>query len=155
MTSIDVPPYRPRPVSPLGVRTIRGWRLKAYGIAARADTPRPALVYAVWRAAAELLPEPDADGAHGLGFVVAHDARPACFALVDWWVRGYDLYQRYLRAPLDRPDRLRLLTTPTVGCVWELAVVQHEREAWIRHVLRRPAEPDVDGYLADVLTVSP
>lgn len=155
MTSIEVPPYRPRPVRPLGVREVGGWRLKAYGIAARADAPRPALVDAVWRAAAELLPDPGADGVHGLGFVVAHDARPACFALIDWWVRGYDLYQRYLRAPLDRPDRLAVLTTPTVGCVWELAVVQHERDAWIRHVLRRPAEPDVDAYLADVLEVSP
>jgi hypothetical protein len=35
-----------------------------------------------------------------------------------------------------------------VGCVWELAVLEHERAAWVRHMLT-PAEPDLAAYLAD------
>lgn len=84
--------------------------------------------------------------------MVVHDARPACFVLVNWWVRGYDLYQRYFRAPLDRPEQLAAITTPAVGCVWELAVTGHERNAWVRHVLAHPADADVEAYLADAKT---
>ncbi len=34
-----------------------------------------------------------------------------------------------------------------VACVWDLAVMAFEREAWIEFVLK-PAEPDIDAYLA-------
>jgi hypothetical protein len=35
--------------------------------------------------------------------------------------------------------------------VWDLSVVAHERDAWIRHVLASPATPNLDAYLADWL----
>jgi hypothetical protein len=38
-----------------------------------------------------------------------------------------------------------------MGCVWELAIVAHERDAWVRHMLA-PGQPDLDGYLADSLS---
>ena len=38
-----------------------------------------------------------------------------------------------------------------VACVWDLAVMAFEREAWIEFVLK-PAEPDIDAYLAARLT---
>ncbi len=150
-----VPAYRPRPVRLLGVDRNGGWRLKVYGMAAATERPRPRLVDAARTLAAQILPAPGGDGAHGVGFVVAHDARPACFVLVNWWVRGYDLFQRYFRASLEQPEHLSELTTPAVGCVWELAVVGHERDAWVRHVLTSPADADVEAYLADALEVRP
>jgi hypothetical protein len=39
------------------------------------------------------------------------------------------------------------------ACVWELQAIHHEFEAWIHHVLTRPAAPDFAGYLAATLTV--
>lgn len=144
-----IPAYRSRPVQLLGIERTAGWRIKVYGIAATAERPRQQLIDAARKVAAATLPAPDADGAHGVGFVVVHDARPACFVLVNWWVRGYDLFQRYFRSPLQRPEQLEPLTTPAVGCVWELAVTGHERHAWVRHVLTRPADADIEAYLAD------
>jgi hypothetical protein len=41
------------------------------------------------------------------------------------------------------------LGKPWIGCVWELAVLEHERAAWVRHILS-PATPDLDGYLNDL-----
>ena len=60
-----------------------------------------------------------------------------------------DLFQRYFRSPLDRPEQLEPLTTPAVGCVWEFAVTGHERHAWVQHVLTRPADADIEAYLAN------
>jgi hypothetical protein len=31
--------------------------------------------------------------------------------------------------------------------VWELLAVEHERSAWVKHVLTQPGRPDIDGYL--------
>ncbi|WUF40610.1 hypothetical protein OHO28_41960 [Streptomyces europaeiscabiei] len=47
-------------------------------------------------------------------------------------------------APPRHSDR------PWIGCVWELQPIQHERDAWVRHVLA-PEVPDLDAYVADSL----
>jgi hypothetical protein len=36
--------------------------------------------------------------------------------------------------------------TRAIGCVWELEVTDHERRAWLRHVLQRG---DLEAYVAD------
>ena len=36
----------------------------------------------------------------------------------------------------------------TVACVWDLAVIGFEREAWLEAVLSNPRGPDVEAYLA-------
>lgn len=79
----------------------------------------------------------------------AHQARPACFVLLDWWQDGYDLKQRYYTSPLDHPGELVELSGDAVGCVWELEVLLHERAAWIDHVLNSEAD-DFQAYLQDM-----
>jgi hypothetical protein len=36
-------------------------------------------------------------------------------------------------------------------CVWDLHLQSFEREAWIKHILRKPNCPDFDGYLVEQL----
>jgi hypothetical protein len=66
-------------------------------------------------------------------------------------MRTDELYQRGFVAPADQPRLLQPLTTPAIGRMSGLAVLDHERQAWLRNVLDRPAGPDIDAYLADVL----
>ena len=40
------------------------------------------------------------------------------------------------------------------GCVWELGVLEHERSAWVRHMLS-PDKPDLGGYLYDTVANGP
>ena len=110
-------------------------RTKVYGIAAQAELPRAELVEAAVGAL---------DG-EGPGFLIVHDAADHCFALIHWWANGNEVHQRILTAPLDDPTALRPLETPAIGCVWELAVTDFERRAWIEHVLARD---DLAAYLA-------
>ena len=51
-----------------------------------------------------------------------------------------------LSARRDRPAELSDHETSAIGCVWELAVTDHERRAWLRHVLQHG---DFEAYVAD------
>jgi hypothetical protein len=136
-------PYRTRAIRFLGVEEVGDWRLKLYGVAARGEEPRPELIEAARAALPGALP-PDGDG---LGFAIVHEAREFCFVLVDWWENENEVHQRILGAPLDDPAALGPLETTGIGCVWELAVTDFERRAWLEHILAREGGPDVEAYL--------
>jgi hypothetical protein len=143
-------PYRPRTVGFRGVEAVAGWTVKLYGISAHAAGPRAAVMEATLRIAASALPSPPRTAdRYGVGFVVGHDAPARCFALVHWWSEENEIHQRLFSAPADRPEELEPHPSPAIGCVWELSVTDHERRAWLRHVLANPQGPDLDGYLGD------
>jgi hypothetical protein len=121
--------FKARAVSSRGVGRFGGWAIKVYGITAGRGSPRRRLVEAAERLAPEVLPDAPA----GHGFVVVHEAVPACFLAVHWWATPVDLFQRYFRAEHGSPERLVEIESATIGCVWELAVVAHERDAWVQH----------------------
>lgn len=134
--------YQPRPVTAYGVETISGWPTKIYGLAVSGQPSDELVTAARHRAAVVLSSAPEPPSA---AFVIAHQARPACFVLVYWWSTSVDLRLEYFRSPLDTPANLEPLPPSSAGCVWELAVTNHERVAWIHHMLTE--NPDLDGYL--------
>jgi hypothetical protein len=136
-------PHRTRPIRFLGLHDVGDWRIKLYGIAAQGERPRQELVDAT----VAMLPAALPDGG-GLGFAVAHDGGDGCYTLIDWWANENEIHQRLLSAPIDDPAALRPHPTLAIGCVWELAVTDFERRAWLEHVLARDGGPDVDSYLA-------
>ncbi len=142
--------HRARPIRFLEEHRSDGWRLKVYGIAAVAERPRAALVDAAKALTPACLPAATASAGeaarYGAGFVVVHDAADFGFVLFDWWSGENELHQRLFSCPLDRPAALAPHPSPAVGCVWELAVIDFERRAWLRHVLANPAGPDLVGY---------
>jgi hypothetical protein len=135
----------------IGVSDLCGWKIKTYGIAG-GSRPRAALLTAASQVATGTLPaRPDLDGAFGLGFLIVHDATDGCLALVHWWVRPDELHQRVFAAAPEQPRSLAPPPTASIGHLPELAIIEHERQALLRHVLERPAGPDLDAYLTDVL----
>jgi hypothetical protein len=141
-----------RPISFLTTHDIDGWKIKTY----RSALLGAELMSAARRRAAEALPpRPDRVGAFGVGFLIVHQTAGSCFALVDWWVREDELHQRVFAASPEHPAAFEPLPTPIVGCVPALGVVDHERQAWLRHVLANPAGPDIDAYLADTYAAYP
>jgi len=146
--------YEPRAVSDLGTFESGEWRLKLAGISYRDDRPRPALVEAALRSASKVLPEPAITPTrYGVGFVGIHDGRGACFCFVDWWEEENELHHHTFLAPPEAPASLAETTgTGFIACAWDLAVVSHERQAWIDHVLANPRGPDVDAYLRQRLS---
>lgn len=145
--------YAPRPVARLGIEERAGWRLKVYGIAHGREEPRRELVAAALAAADARLPAPPVTRSrYGVGFVGVHDGRGGNFVFVDWWGQENELHHHVLFSSSDVPAELRgAVDGDPIACVWDLAVVAHERCAWIAHVLA-PERPDLDAYLEDFVT---
>jgi hypothetical protein len=146
-------PYATRSVRCLDLLMFDGWRLKLYGIAYRGERPAQALVDAAIAAAHERLPRPAVShDRYGVGFVGAHDGRGANFVFVDWWATEDELHHHTWLSRKEEPAGLRP-TGPDdlTACAWDLAVIGHERTAWVRHVLARAPGPDLDAYLGDRL----
>jgi hypothetical protein len=145
--------YRPRRVLSRGVRATDGWRLKTYMIVYGDSTPdwnRFEDGIAAARSLSLWLPEPPArPGRFGLGFVIGHQGRSSDYLVLKWWDNENELPGRVLihdripHAPW-RPARIG-----EDVCVWDIAVIWHERNVFIRTVLARTGEPDAEAYLAD------
>lgn len=89
---------------------------------------------------------------YGTGSLVVHRGREAYFAVLDWWTGENMLRHHVWTAPLAPPHTFESLDKSDLAmCVWELAVIQHERSAWLRHVLTPEGRADVAAYEADVL----
>jgi hypothetical protein len=87
------------------------------------------------------------------GFLVLHHGEEAMWLLVDWWVEDI-LHQRLFYAPKDNVDSFQIgPPNHEMACVWELLVVSHERDAWVRHTMMDPANADFSAYLSDTLTI--
>lgn len=111
-------------------------------------------------AAFGLLPEllPEMDGTPPAGFVVLHRGGDgAAYLNAYTWVwdnvlhmRGAVAAQAVLGCPDEDPTHFMPLGRPWIGCVWELPPIQHERDAWVRHMLM-PDVANLDGYLGDTM----
>jgi hypothetical protein len=130
--------YQPRRVSFLG----REGRLKHYGIAYAGEAPRAELAAATRRAAEQAVPR----GAYG--FTIAHDAATAGLAVVYWWANENEIHKHVFAAPLGDPGALEPADGTAMACVWELEVIDFERQAWLEDVLKAG---DPDRYLERAL----
>ncbi|HEX4418223.1 MAG TPA: hypothetical protein VH165_10015 [Kofleriaceae bacterium] len=142
-------PHQTRPIRFVRTEPISDWRVKLYTIATHGEVARPALLDEVLRRAPGVFPAPaTAGGRHGLGFIIAHDAKTASIAIYYWWQSFNELHQRVYVGPKDDPRAMTQLAEQTAGCVWELEIVDFERRAWLADVLANPGGPDVERYLA-------
>lgn len=150
------------PEAPVGRRPIRfleewrheEWRIKVYGIRhGGPERPDPDLVARAKDVARRALPLPAVTPArYGVGFLGVHQGRGADFVFVDWWEEENELrHALHLTPPGRRGELVPAWPGAPVACVWDLRLMAHERDAWVRHVLRDPAGPDLDAYLADRL----
>jgi hypothetical protein len=141
-------PYKPRHVRFIRREDVAGWQLKLYGIALNGKEPDPPFVEATRDLAASILPQPPAtDNRYGVAFATAHDATSLYIALVYWWQSENELHQRIYLSPKEEPIAFTQVENQPTGCVWELAIVDFERRAWIEDVLANPDGPDLDRCL--------
>ncbi len=149
-----IEPYAPRPIRPLGQWLVAGMRLKVHGIAYQLAQPRPAVIDAAYELALRELPQLIAGQHHyGVGFVGVHDGRGAIFVFIDFWTDENELHHHVYVASKDQPMQLEYVTpSGLIACVWDLAVIGFERQAWIECVLANPNGPDLEAYLGQMLS---
>lgn len=151
--ALPMAPYRPRRTGPLGLVELAGWTMKIIGITAGSDLPVDTEVEAAVSIAEMHLPQPArTEKRPGIAFLIVHRGTEALWAIVGWWELDI-FYQRVFRADLGTATFQRVPPDGPTACVWELLAIDHERRSWVAHVLKRPADPDLAGYLAATVTV--
>ncbi|MFB7630274.1 hypothetical protein ACFC0M_04905 [Streptomyces sp. NPDC056149] len=138
--------HHARAVRALAPREAAGHLVKAYVIEASGRTVTEEDEAAALRIAGAHLGLGPARGSLGLAVVMLHAGGDGDYVLVSTWIEGYMSDLAVFVGPAGRPDQLRPGRAGLAPCVWEAAVLAHERDAFTRHVL------DGDGPLADRLT---
>jgi hypothetical protein len=140
--------YHHRVSAPRPSWSVEGWRFKVYVIS-RAD---PVVIpeAAEGRArelVAESVPELAESGGYGAGFVILHRGDVGMWLLVHWWLPGGLLAELLWGAPLSEPAALAPYDRPSMANVWELAIIDFERRAWIATAM---AGGSLEDYLSRV-----
>lgn len=144
--------YQRREIRLLERRAIRGWQMKLYGISCEPGGPDPALVAAALQLAAGVLPQPAVTPTrYGVGFMGVHEGRGSNLVFVDWWARENELHHHAWVSPEGEFQHFDYVTPiGLAACVWDLAVIGFERQAWIDAALVTP-HPDFTRYLDTAL----
>jgi hypothetical protein len=137
--------HHTRPARPLGVREAAGHLVKVYALAAPGRTVSDQDAAAGLRIAARHLELGPLRGSLGLAVLIVHAGGDGDYVLVHSWIEGVMADLAIFAGPAGEPDALRPGRAGLAPCVWEAAVLAHERDAYSRHVL------DGTGPLADRL----
>ncbi len=86
-------------------------------------------------------------------FLIVHEAREGVWILLNWWTGGEMIETKVYFSSFETP---KIITdspykTNSLLCVWELEIFAHEREAWIKNILKNASNPDFDIYKSEVL----
>jgi hypothetical protein len=154
-------PFSDKFVRALPVCDLAGRRVKPYHITREPHTTlAPAIVAAAHAMAERMLAPPDHEMPPASWLVLHEGKVPVYLCVYDWvWgnaveVVGAAAAEPDLGCPDDDPTHFVPAGRILAGCVWELTLLEHERAAWVRHMLV-PDEPDLDAYLADTVPDGP
>ncbi|HRI33870.1 MAG TPA: hypothetical protein PLD02_08950 [Saprospiraceae bacterium] len=80
--------------------------------------------------------------------LIIHEGKEGCFAILNWWIDDNMLQNHVFVATHEDPDHYKLFSDKgIITCVWELAVIWYERNAWVEHVLKHSDQPNFEAYL--------
>lgn len=127
--------YHERPTRFLGLRQVSGHLVKAYSLQAPGRAVTEQGIDTAVRIAAAHLELGRARGSLGLAVLVMHAGGDGDYVLVHTWIEGLMSDLAVFTGPAGQPDQLRPGRTGLAPCVWEAAILAHERDAFSRHIL--------------------
>jgi hypothetical protein len=152
---MEFSPYQPRPVRFLEIFSCDDWKIKIYSISVRSEYVQPSTVDCAKQYLRDWLRQSQAHplDTYKIATLILHEGREGIFAIVNWWIDENMLQQFVYLAPYENPTEYKLFSDKGITtCVWELAVIWFERNAWVEHVLKKSRDPDFEKYLQQHLT---
>ncbi|MER6348143.1 hypothetical protein ACWC10_32015 [Streptomyces sp. NPDC001595] len=136
-----------------GTRTAAGHLVKTYVLRAPGRTAGEPDVEAALRIAEGHLALGRQRGSLGLAVLIAHAGGDGDYVLVHTWIEGHMADLALFTGPAGRPELLRPGRAGLAPCVWEAALLAHEREAFSRHVLdgTGPLNARIAAWSADTV----
>lgn len=145
--------HHDRVVRAWGTRETGGHLVKVYGIEAPGRTVADRDLEAALRLAGDHLALGAARGSLGLAVLIAHAGGDGDYVLVHTWIEGYMSDLAVFSGPAGEPALLRPARAGLAPCVWEAAVLAHERAAFSRHLLdgAAPLADRITAWAADAV----
>jgi hypothetical protein len=144
--------YKTRPVRDIGIINHESWIIKVYSISAKHTMVPNELVDLAQGQLSEWLKMGNEHSNYKIAILIIHEGVDGIFTLLNWWIDENTIQNQVFFSSYDEPGVYKGLSEKgIVACVWELAVLWHERNAWIKHVLKKNDQPDWEGYVNDFL----
>ena len=150
-----VAPYQKRPIRFLGLACCGEWTIKCYSISCKNEYASEKQIQAAkdmipeWLLQAELTQH----SLYKAATLIIHDGRDHCYAIISWWT-GENMLQLFAYIADEQvPDQFHLISDKgIISCVWEMAILWFERNAWVSKFLMQPETPDaLNQYLQEQL----
>ena len=145
--------YKQRPIRFIEIWQINGWTIKVYGISCRSEYPKKSNIIDTAKIIAlkQLNTITVKSEVYELGFIIVHEAKDGLFVVVDYWT-GENMLCNHAYLYNHTTQSVNYLTpTGLTACVWEIRVINFERNAWVKFILSNPNGPNVSGYLNTTL----
>ncbi|MBT2439080.1 hypothetical protein J7E93_02875 [Streptomyces sp. ISL-36] len=145
--------HHARTARAFGTREAGGHLVKVYAIEAPGRAVGEAELAPALGIAADQLALGRRRGSLGLGVVILHAGGDGDYVLVHSWIEGHMSQLAIWTGPAGRTEELRPGRQGLAPCVWEAAVLAHEREAFVRQVLDGTggAQERVRAWASDVV----
>ncbi len=148
--------YQPRKISFERLVEMNGWYIKVYSITYKQHFHS----YETLDTAINLSEEWTKNASksnlpiYNMGFLILHEAREGCWMLFNWWTGGEMIESNVFFSTYENAGLINESTHPGhLVCVWELQIIEHEKNAWIKHILSKSKLPRPDDYLSDTLNL--
>ncbi|MFM9984263.1 MAG: hypothetical protein ACKVOK_03475 [Flavobacteriales bacterium] len=147
----SLPPYKPRSIRFLGIEKHDAWSVKVYSISNRreyisSDTLKEIRAHIpLWFE----LARKQTEHTYAVATLIAHEGREGNFAILSWWTEENMLRLYAYLAKTENTGKYELISDKgIVTCIWEMAVLWFERNAWVKFVLQDPDNPNsIHNYL--------
>ena len=145
-------PFKNRKLSFEEIFIIEDWQVKIYTITSNAHFESLKTLEYVTSLLGSLLGS--ASDHHHLAFLIVHEGTDGVWSILNWWTGREMLRITTYYTSFEKLDSIELKPdTGSMACVWELPIINHERNAWVKHVLQNHTNPDFIGYANDSLKV--
>lgn len=149
--------HRDRRVEPSDPLIVQTGLFKWYNVFDAADPVRSDLEDSSRSEATAFLDSGMAEAEYGMGVVVFHHSTAHDFLLIGSW-RGHQEYWQssLIRAANSNGSWLanEQGAISPVACVWEMAPIWHERNAWVAYLISARTVQDRQFWLDDTLTAT-
>jgi hypothetical protein len=140
--------YLQRPVRFLEIHLHNDWQIKLYSISIKNEYVSKENVQKAKQHLDNWLSKSSIYNleTYKIATLILHEGKEGCFAIINWWI-DENMLQNFVYLIEDGQDYKLFSANGITTCVWEMAILWHERNAWVKHVLMQNEKPDFKAYL--------
>jgi hypothetical protein len=145
-------PYNARPIKFIELFNQNDIWFKLYSISNRNPIATPESILSVKENSLSMYYAMDDQGlsTYNIATVVVHEVKEGLMAIISRWI-DENMLQTQVYLKKDQSNEFELFSRNGINtCVWELQILWHERNAWVKHVLSRNENPNFTDYCKDV-----